>query len=528
MSNEAKRHNVYLAIPGKQFCWGTTIGVINSTRKHAAHPYNGGMGFSGVIDFNLCLTDALNLYEEGKVTHFAMLHGDISPDSNQHWLDILLDIMDEKGAAVVSAVSPIKDFRGVTSTGIGDPNDPWGAFRRFTMKEVLTQLPETFDAADSGYPDKVLLHNTGCWVADLSHPFFHETNQDGSLRHFFEFPERIVRNKEGKWEHQQESEDWHFSRQLWEAGVYNTWITRKVRFMHKGGIEFPNYEDFGQFKNGDENTAAKWRTELEAKPLALTQMLQFELGTECNLADQHDRCPNRSPLRYAGLDTSHELDDHTIIGLAVQAYRDLGFTGFVGWIYYNEPLLQADRMFSLMERIKAEAPQARFILWTNGTLMPEECERFAQFEQIIVSGYNEQSYRGRERLLAKKINLRYMDKPELDGRLHQITPADASAPCFRPFVEFIIDNYGNTHLCCYDWQGKSTFGNVFHEPFPIIAQRWRDMLPSIAGHKMSGEAPACCVACGHRWDKYQCHDERIVDSARRFRASLEPKAEVAT
>ena len=259
-------------------------------------------------------------------------------------------------------------------------------------------------------------------------------------------------------------------------------------------------------------------------PLRMLQLIEFELGTKCNLGDQHDECPNTKEDRYGDLDVSQKMDDATIVNAAVEAYTELGFTGLVGWIYYNEPLCQAERMFRLMNEIKSKASAARFILWTNGTLIPEECGHFLSFEQIVVSDYGEESKRGVERLKAKNVGCKVMPE-NFDGRLHQIEPADKTAPCLRPFVELIFDAYGNSHLCCYDWQGKATFGNVMQQPFADIADRWRKQLPSITGHAMNGEAPKFCVDCGHRWDKYQKHDEAIVARAKHWREQQAKEAE---
>lgn len=520
-------YSVYLAVPGKQFCWGTTTGVISSTKKHVVRPFNAGLGFSGVVDFNWCWTDAQNLFESGEITHFAMLHGDIEPDPEQNWLDILLDEMDRRDAELVSAHSPIKDHLGLTSSGICNLTDRWNPFRRFTQKEILNDLPETFNNVSAGYPDKPLLHNTGCWVADLRKPIFREVADDGSLKTFFRFPEQIVRGPDGRWQKQQESEDWLLSRELWERGARNTWITSRVRLTHHGYMSWPNWIDFGTYKDGDEATAINWRPEQESLPFSLVQMLEFELGTKCNLGHVHHECPNMHPERYGDLDTSQDLDDETIVRCAVQAYRELGFTGLVGWIYYNEPLLQSDRMFRLMAEIKAQVPAARFILWTNGMLIPEDCEQYRQFEQIVISGYNEESRQGMTRLGTRKIDARWIDNPELDNRLVQIGTRDDKSPCLRPFVEFIIDAHGNTHLCCYDWQGKGTLGNVITRDFAEIANQWRAMLPNIAGQEMSWCAPEVCQNCGNRWGRYQQHDERIVERARRWRASVasQPKRE---
>jgi len=483
-------------------------------------PFNSGVGFSGAEDFNLCWLDALNLYERGEATHFAMLHGDIEPDPAQHWLDVLMEELDARHAAIVSAHVPIKDLKGVCSCGIGDPSNPWAAWRRFTQNEILNDLPQTFNNVLAGYPDKPLLVNTGCWVADLRNPIFHETTEDGSLKTMFKFPERIIRGPDGSWVHQRESEDWCLSRELWERGCTDLWVTSRVRLTHRGGFLWPNQGEFGKYKNGDESTAAKWRQAETEKPLSLLQMLEFELGGKCNLGHVHHECPNMHPDRYGELDTSRELDDDTIVSAAVQAYQHLGFTGLVGWIYYNEPLLQMERMFSLMERIKDEAPKARFILWTNGTLIPEDCERFRLFEQIVVSQYNEQSTLGIGRLASLNIPCKVIRDAQLDNRCYLPTNEETQTPCLRPFVELIIDNHGNSHLCCYDWQGSGTLGNVFDDGFAAIVTRWRDALPEISGHTMTEDAPEVCRGCAHKWDQYQCHDNQIVERAKLWRAGL--------
>ena len=235
----------------------------------------------------------------------------------------------------------------------------------------------------------------------------------------------------------------------------------------------------------------------------------------------HPRCPNLHPNRYGRLDTRKELSDDRIRYIARCSYKGCGFTGLIGWIYYNEPLLQADRMFRLMDGIMDDCPQARFILWTNGTLIPVECNRFRLFSQIVVSGYGPASRRGYERLLQRDVVAIFAEDSQLDNRLMQIAPEDSQSPCLRPFVEMIVDNYGNTHLCCYDWQGLASWGNVWREDWYVLAERWRDMLPDIAGKSMSPHAPEYCRGCGFRHsDKYQLHDRDIIRKAQKYRRSL--------
>lgn len=250
-------YKVMIGPPGPNFSWGTVKGLFAlTTSKHEVKFINSGNGFD---DFDAVWTDALNASEEGKITHFAMLHLDVHPivgDEEPLWLDVLIEELDRLDLDLVSTVIPLKDFTGVTSSGIGDPGDPWSPLRRLTMREVAG-LPPTFDAAMLGYAGLPLLHNTGCWACDLRKPVFHREDADGTCGAYFAFPERVHRSKiTGKWEHSRESEDWFFSRCLHRLGA-KTAITSKVRLTHLGKAGFRNYGPWGTQEH-DEGTAGKW------------------------------------------------------------------------------------------------------------------------------------------------------------------------------------------------------------------------------------------------------------------------------
>lgn len=257
-------YKINVGLPGVTFEYGVLMGVLQASDgrneirvKPSPHP---------VGNFDNCLADALNDFEAGEITHFAMLHADIWPQAN--WLDVLVEEMDKKSAALVSVAVPIKDERGVMSCGIGDPADHYVPLRRITFRE-LSKLPATFGAADFGYPDHVLLHNNGCWLADLRHPEFFATDGVGCLKAMFQFPRRVFRKPEtGRWVTDGESEDWYFSRQLHDLGLRNTYVTRRVALGHSGRVTFSNQGDWiipepvttgGLYQHGDEATAYKWR-----------------------------------------------------------------------------------------------------------------------------------------------------------------------------------------------------------------------------------------------------------------------------
>mgnify|MGYP001558680399 FL=1 len=251
---------------GGNVSYYSAMAVFKSSDNHnvTIHP---SMNSGG--NFNNLWAGALNLGQEQKITHFAQLHSDlividtVNGQPAPKWLDVLLDEMDKYDADLISVPIAIKDERGVTSCGIGDPQDPWCPYRRFTVRELGTwpKLPDTFNAADMGYGDKFLLHNNGMWVADMRKPLWYK-DVNGVSTTVHQFNDQIIRvpqNEVGKqWVYRRESEDWTFSRLLHEIGA-KTYITKKVMVNHIGAINFSNWGPWGTYPHGDEDTAPKWR-----------------------------------------------------------------------------------------------------------------------------------------------------------------------------------------------------------------------------------------------------------------------------
>lgn len=201
-------------------------------------------------NMNLLWCQALNAARHEGVTHYAQIHSDITPDLNQDWLNVMLEEMEEFDADFISAVVPIKDGRGLTSSGIADKTNPWNPHRRFTMHELYA-MPETFTAEDIGYAGWPLNHNSGLIVADLRRPVFFRTKPDGELAIWFEFRKRVWLDTEKNMVRLDgESEDWNMSRRLWEQGA-KTCITRKVLLKHWGQTGYPSGYPWGQLTEDD-------------------------------------------------------------------------------------------------------------------------------------------------------------------------------------------------------------------------------------------------------------------------------------
>ncbi len=232
-------------------CYGS--GNRNSARQFehfglpADSPFQPGRyitGFSLLAHaFNDAWCTALNLQEAGKdIRYFVMLHDDVEPED--WWVKTLIEDLESSGADMVSALIPLKDQSGTTSTAIDRPGDQYTWERRVTMAEAA-KLPEVFTAADCGYPDRALLANTGCWICRFDRPWRHQVNLDGDLRLFFKIDNRIHRHPNtGKWVADCEPEDWFFSRQIQKLGC-KVAVTRRVKLTHWGMTPYPNYAVWG-------------------------------------------------------------------------------------------------------------------------------------------------------------------------------------------------------------------------------------------------------------------------------------------
>jgi hypothetical protein len=170
--------------------------------------------------FNVAWAIALEKRETAGVTHFMLLHADIKPE-DPDWFDVLFKEMQRVGADIISAISPIKDSQGVTSTAI-ETDDLWVP-RRITIKEAL-EKPET-------WTDPKLLFNTGMLLMDIRGKWTEGT--------YFTINDRI-RHDGKRYVVSAEPEDWFFSRLTRQNGA-KAWVTRKVKLRHEGSFDFPNY-----------------------------------------------------------------------------------------------------------------------------------------------------------------------------------------------------------------------------------------------------------------------------------------------
>lgn len=202
------------------------------------------------LTFNELFCAALNARDKEGATHFAMLHNDIVPETH-FWIDVLMDELIANDLDMISAVVPLKNSRGLTSTGTDTPGYPWGV-RRLTMHEVM-KLPATFTAADVPHraKDAGLLLNSGCWLMTLTEPWVRGL-------HFRQQDRIIWCLATQEWAAQSISEDWDFSRQLFSRGC-RLGATRKVALYHQMP-DWTNQRAWGEWKQDEDFLKAEAET----------------------------------------------------------------------------------------------------------------------------------------------------------------------------------------------------------------------------------------------------------------------------
>jgi len=183
---------------------------------------------------------ALNNREKHNLKYFAILHSDIVPED--FWCDKLIAELEKYDADVMSAIVPIKENSGVTSTALSGPDNFTRALR-LTMKQVWHPgRYETFgikEMHDEGWQveeDAKLLVNTGCFVARLDRPW--------CSRVHFTINDRIRVGIGGQLISETEPEDWFFSRRVAEEGG-KVMATRTIKLDHMGGRAYKSHEVWG-------------------------------------------------------------------------------------------------------------------------------------------------------------------------------------------------------------------------------------------------------------------------------------------
>jgi len=242
---------VYLAYPtyNGQLHWRAAQGLSAATRVHDIAAVHSELSLIA-LNCNQQWCSMLNGRERAGFEWFAMLHSDVGPD--EFWIDTLIAEADKHGADLLSAVVPIKNDSGLTSTAILRPGERGTKrlYRLSTGQCFHSSFPATFgineavealerlpgELREPGLLRDVLLVNTGCMVVRCNLPW--------AERVWFE-DENSIEQIDGVWSPASVSEDWCFSRRVAAEGG-KVMATRLVAVTHHGCVDFPYGKIWGQ------------------------------------------------------------------------------------------------------------------------------------------------------------------------------------------------------------------------------------------------------------------------------------------
>jgi hypothetical protein len=196
--------------------------------------------------FNKLLCYYLN---DPTLDYFMMLHGDVEPHGP--FIDVMIDEASRGQFQVFHAVCALKDYRALTSTGLGDMDDKWEHRRRISIHELIDTLPDTFSLEElleayGEVPDHpCMIPNTGCMLMQGR-----EWIEKFALDHAFHMKDRIVL-QDGIYSAQCIPEDWGLGFWCAENGI-KVGGTKKIKIDHHGSAAYANHYKWGAYTRDEQ------------------------------------------------------------------------------------------------------------------------------------------------------------------------------------------------------------------------------------------------------------------------------------
>lgn len=191
---------------------------------------------------------------------------------------------------------------------------------------------------------------------------------------------------------------------------------------------------------------------------SLIDRVSFELSNRCNMSHLHLKCPAHKRRE----NPTKNLPSH-IIFKVMKELSTINFNGRIAFHQYNEPLIDP-RLFWILEKVKHLCPNAKTMIWSNGLSLDQslldDLENIGLFNLILTAYTKEDGKRFRD-LKSKSVKIDIFNEgwaSILD--IYDREPKAYSSPCFAPLTDLIINKNGKIGLCCRDWDGRYTLGDL--------------------------------------------------------------------
>lgn len=187
-------------------------------------------------------------------------------------------------------------------------------------------------------------------------------------------------------------------------------------------------------------------------------------------------CPvnaKNDPRKFASM--REELFHKIITELA-----QMNYDGKIALFSNNEPFLD-ERIIEFHKYAREKLPQARFVLFTNGTLLTLDkfIEIIDYLDELVIDNYNQDlelipnskkivqyceehdALKNKVTVVIRKINEVLSTRGGTAPNAREV--AYPNAKCILPFKQIVIRPDGKVSLCCNDPLGKSTLGDLTKE-----------------------------------------------------------------
>lgn len=236
------------------------------------------------------------------------------------------------------------------------------------------------------------------------------------------------------------------------------------------------------------------RIKLISDSIAKLTLINFEITDKCNYDKLHKACPINSKSRFNNNASDVPISDGDIIGLMSYCINR-GFKGYFGFHYYNEPLLERDRITRIMTEINSRFPSVKFCLWTNGSMLKDR--EVHKYDKVVISDYK----KNKAHLAANK-NVHVLSG-KLDKR-RKIEDAKVKlSNCARVNLEMSVDYYGNIRVCCNDYKHEITSANITQSDYTTCLMKWVEAKTVPETMANTGKSHAVCRSCIKREGKYK-------------------------
>lgn len=165
----------------------------------------------------------------------------------------------------------------------------------------------------------------------------------------------------------------------------------------------------------------------------------------------------------------------------INELSEMNYSGRISLFSNNEPLLD-NRIAELHKYARGRLPNARFHLYTNGTLLNKTLflELLEYLDELIIDNYSQDlelipvskmivDYAQEHPEIKEKVTIVLRKPDEIltsrggDAPNRKQVNVDCNIACVYPFEQMIIRPDGKVSLCCNDPLGKCTMGDTSKE-----------------------------------------------------------------